>query len=196
MYKPTRRRKNSPQNNDISRRAGGGNASVNVLCDLMLRAVNATETEAGRVYEGPKDYSTPEQITDCFIEYVTYIKETAARGVELIPDTEGFCAFAGISRKRFLKLAEKTDFYEVIQGILTAIAAYKKQIVLTGGSINPVVLAMDLNNNHGYISANALKIENNGPILAALPSKNDILAALPVEPAPDHGKTDQERPEN
>lgn len=188
MYKPTRRRSKAPQNNDISRRAGGGNASVNVLCDLMLRAVNATETEAGRVYEGPKDYSTPEQITDCFIDYVSYIKETAARGVELIPDTEGFCAFAGISRKRFLKLAEKADFYEVVQGILTAIAAYKKQIVLTGGSINPVVLAMDLNNNHGYTSANAVKIENNGPILTALPSRDEILKALPPTTAPETGK--------
>ena len=95
--------------------------------------------------------------------------------------------------KRFLKMSDKADFYEVVQQILTAISQYKKQIAFSGG-INPVILAMDLNNNHGYLGSNAVKIEANGPILAALPSKNDILAALPVEPATDQMKTDQEPP--
>ena len=193
MYKPARRRKNSPYNNDISRRAGEADQSINVLCDLMKRAVNVTDTEAGRVYEGPKEYSTPEQLTDCFISYIDYIKESAERGAALIPDVEGFCSFAGVSRKRFLKMSDKADFYEVVQQILTAISQYKKQVAFAGG-INPVILAMDLNNNHGYLGSNAVKIEASGPILTALPSKNDIIAALPLDNATDHGKTDQEPP--
>ena len=39
-----------------------------------------------------------------------------------------------------------------------------------------------------------MKIEANGPILTALPSKNDIIAALPVNNVTDQTKTDQERP--
>ena len=193
MYKPARRRKNSPYNNDISRRAGEADQSINVLCDLMKRAVNVTDTDQGRVYEGPKEYSTPEQLTDCFISYIDYIKESAERGAALIPDVEGFCSFAGVSRKRFLKMSDRADFYEVVQQILTALAASKKQIAFAGG-INPVILAMDLNNNHGYLGSNAVKIEANGPILTALPSKNDIIAALPVNNVTDQAKTDQEPP--
>jgi hypothetical protein len=90
-------------------------------------------------------------------------------------------------------MSDKADFYEVVQQILTAISQYKKQVAFSGG-INPVILAMDLNNNHGYLGSNAVKIEANGPILTALPSKNDIIAALPLDNATDRGKTDQEPP--
>lgn len=193
MYRPGRRSKATPKKNDITRGGGGCDPGINEICELMKRAVNVAYTEEGVVYLGPRNYEDANTLSDCFIDYIDYIKEAAGRGVDLIPDVEGFCTFAGISRKRFLELGKKTELYELTQQILTAIAAAKKQRALSGG-INPVILAMDLNNNHGYVGSNAVKIEANGPILAALPSKNDIIAALPVNNGTDQAKTDQEPP--
>lgn len=188
MYRPGRRSKATPKKNDITRGGGGCDPGINEICELMKRAVNVAYTEEGVVYLGPRNYEDANTLSDCFIDYIDYIKEAAGRGVDLIPDVEGFCTFAGISRKRFLELGKKTELYELTQQILTAIAAAKKQRALSGG-INPVILAMDLNNNHGYTNTNNTKIDINGPVLSALPSKNDIIAALPVHDTP---KTDQE----
>jgi len=193
MYRPGRRSKTTPKKNDITRGGGACDPGVKEICELMKRAVNVAYTEEGVIYLGPRNYEDANTLTDCFIDYIDYIKEAAGRGVDLIPDVEGFCTFAGISRKRFMELGKKTELYELTQQILTAIAAAKKQRALSGG-INPVILAMDLNNNHGYSNTNNTKIDINGPILSALPSKKDIIAALPVETTTDHGKTDQEPP--
>jgi hypothetical protein len=61
----------------------------------------------------------------------------------------------------------------------TSIAGIQKQYGLKG-IIPPLVLAMNFNNNFGYLSnVSALEIRQNAQE-NGLPSKSDILASLPV----------------
>lgn len=75
-----------------------------VLCDAFLTGFLQTEEtpEGGEVQNKggrPRKLETVEEFTEVAEKYILYIKDRAAEGVRLVPDVEGFCSFAGISRE-------------------------------------------------------------------------------------------------
>lgn len=104
----------------------------------------------------PPKYPTVESLADKYTEYLYYIYDkNTNEGADLIPDIIGFCAFADISRETLIEW-EKTRPYaysDLIKRIKTEILSYKTQLGFKG-KIPPIVLAMDLNNNHGYTQNN------------------------------------------
>jgi hypothetical protein len=74
------------------------------LCDAFLTGFLQTEEtpEGGEVQNKggrPRKLETVEEFTEVAEKYILYIKDRAAEGVRLVPDVEGFCSFAGISRE-------------------------------------------------------------------------------------------------
>lgn len=126
----------------------------------------------------PPKYPTVESFVDKVNEYFKYISDIYENtGVELIPDVEGFCAFAGIYRDR-LSEWEKTrspQYADVIKTLKNTIAAYKKQLGMQG-RIPPIVMAMDFNNNHGYVQQQQINMQVRP---AELPTVDDIRRKLP-----------------
>lgn len=128
----------------------------------------------------PPKYATVESFVDKVNEYMQYISDTFDNtGVELIPDVEGFCAFAGISRDTLnqWELNRPPEFSDVIKCLKTSIASYKKQLGMQG-RIPPIVLALDFNNNHGYIQQQSIDIRTNNRV-DELPTAADIVKKLP-----------------
>lgn len=154
------------------------------LCDMMLdgfkTAIKAAETEkrGGR----PRKLETVEEFQQVAENYINYIRDKALQGVRLIPDVEGFCSFAGISRDT-LNDWERTRpgvYSDTIKMLKNTIAAYKKQLAFNG-EIPPIVFATDFNNNHGYTQA-AQKIDLNvGKQAQELPTAADIVQRLPID---------------
>lgn len=158
------------------------------LCDLMKRGIfGETETpDGGRVRNKggrPRKIETVEELREGIESYIDYIQTQAAAGVPLIPDVEGLALFLGISRSTLFEWqrARPGEFSDTLKSTLNAIAAYKKQLALTG-RIPPIVFATDFNNNHGYIQQSKLEIEA-GRKLDELPEKADILRRLPGKSA-------------
>ena len=135
------------------------------MCDAFLTGFLQTEEtpEGGEVQNKggrPRKLETVEEFTEVAEKYILYIKDRAAEGVRLVPDVEGFCSFAGISR-------ETLNNWETARP-----GAY---------SDPPIVFATDMNNNHGYTQA-AQKIDLNvGKQAAELPTAAEIAQRLPVE---------------
>ena len=128
------------------------------------------------------DDKTVEEFTEVAEKYILYIKDRAAEGVRLVPDVEGFCSFAGISRETLnnWETARPGAYSDTIKRLKTSIAAFKKQLAFAG-KIPPIVFATDMNNNHGYTQA-AQKIDLNvGKQAAELPTAAEIAQRLPVE---------------
>lgn len=155
-----------------------------VLCNMFLKGfLGIEETEEGeevrRKPGRPRKYETLGEFMQAAENYIKYIKEQAADGVQLIPDIEGFCSFIGISRDT-LNDWERTrpgEYSDAIKSFKTGIAAYKKQLAYKN-KIPALVFATDFNNNHGYIQQTKLEIQA-GRKLDALPEKADILQRLP-----------------
>lgn len=152
------------------------------LCDMMLdgfkTAIKETEKRGGR----PRKLETVEEFQQVAENYINYIRDKALQGVRLIPDVEGFCSFAGISRDT-LNDWERTRpgvYSDTIKMLKNTIAAYKKQLAFNG-EIPPIVFATDFNNNHGYTQA-AQKIDLNvGKQAQELPTAADIVQRLPID---------------
>lgn len=128
----------------------------------------------------PPKYPTVESLINKYTEYLLYIYEAnTERGGDLIPDIEGFCSFADISRDTFneWERSRPPEYSDLIKRIKTDIAAYKKQLGMHG-KIPPVLLAIDFNNNHGYIQQNKLDINTNIKV-QELPTPEDIARRLP-----------------
>ena len=156
------------------------------LCDTFLKGfLQIEETpEGGEVRNKsgrPKKLATVEEFVEVAEKYILYIRDRAADGVRLIPDIEGFCSFAGISRDS-LNDWERTrpgEYSDTIKRFKTGIAAYKKQLAFTG-KIPAIVFATDFNNNHGYTQAPQKIDLNVGRQGAELPGKEEIIKRLPV----------------
>lgn len=158
-------------------------AQAVTLCEMMLDGFRAATKEAEKGKGGrPRKLETVEEFREIAENYINYIKERALQGVRLIPDVEGFCSFAGISRDT-LNDWERTRpgvYSDTIKILKNNIAAYKKQLAFNG-EIPPIVFATDFNNNHGYTQA-AQKIDLNvGKQAQELPTAADIVQRLPVE---------------
>lgn len=154
------------------------------LCDLMKRGifgeVETAEGERVRHPGGrPRKIETVEELKEGIESYIDYISTQAAAGVPLIPDVEGLALFLGISRSTLFEWQRSRpgEFSDTLKATLNGIAAYKKQLALTG-RIPAIVFATDFNNNHGYIQQSKIEVEA-GRKLDALPDKADILQRLP-----------------
>lgn len=77
---------------------------------------------------------TVEEFTEVAEKYILYIKDRAAEGVRLVPDVEGFCSFAGISRETLnnWETARPGAYSDTIKRLKTSIAAFKKQLAFAG----------------------------------------------------------------
>lgn len=156
------------------------------LCDVFLKGfLQIEETESGGEVERkggrPRKLESIEEFKEIAEKYILYIRDRAADGVRLIPDIEGFCSFAGISRDT-LNDWERTrpgEYSDTIKRFKTCIAAYKKQLAFSG-KIPAIVFATDFNNNHGYTQAPQKIDLNVGRQGAELPEKADIIKRLPA----------------
>lgn len=158
-------------------------AQAVALCDMMLDGFKRSVADAERGKGGrPRKLETVEEFREVAERYINYIKDRALDGVRLVPDIEGFCAFAGISRETLnnWETARSGAYSDTIKIFKNTIAAYKKQLAFNG-EIPPIVFATDFNNNHGYTQA-AQKIDLNvGKQAQELPTAADIVQRLPVE---------------
>ena len=117
------------------------------LCDAFLTGFLQTEEtpEGGEVQNKggrPRKLETVEEFTEVAEKYILYIKDRAAEGVRLVPDVEGFCSFAGISRETLnnWETARPGAYSDTIKRLKTSIAAFKKQLAFAG-KIPPIVFA-------------------------------------------------------
>lgn len=157
-----------------------GDTQTIALCDMMRRGFFGIEetAEGGEVQRKPgrpRKIETVEAFTEIVEKYISYIEEQAKKGVRLIPDIEGFCCFAGISRDT-LNDWERTrpgEYSDTIKRFKNAVASYKKQLALDG-KIPPLVFATDFNNNHGYVQQTKIDIQPTKP-LEGLPQREDII---------------------
>lgn len=158
-------------------------AQAVALCDMMLDGFKRSVADAERGKGGrPRKLETVEEFREVAERYINYIKDRALDGVRLVPDIEGFCAFAGISRETLnnWETARPGAYSDTIKIFKNTIAAYKKQLAFNG-EIPPIVFATDFNNNHGYTQA-AQKIDLNvGKQAQELPTAADIVQRLPIE---------------
>lgn len=158
-------------------------AQAVALCDMMLDGFKRSVADAEMGKGGrPRKLETVEEFREVAERYINYIKDRALDGVRLVPDIEGFCAFAGISRETLnnWETARPGAYSDTIKIFKNIIAAYKKQLAFAG-KIPPIVFATDMNNNHGYTQA-AQKIDLNvGKQAQELPTAADIVQRLPVE---------------
>lgn len=159
---------------------------VNVLLDTIDKGLfDPVETESGERVERrasgmPPKYPTLESFRDKVKEYFDYIRDTYNnRGVELIPDVEGVCSFCGISRDqlRYWECEGAQDWQLFVKSLKNHIAAYKKQKGMNG-KIPPIVMALDFNNNHGYVQSQKIELENRLS-MQELPTLEDIKNRLP-----------------
>lgn len=126
----------------------------------------------------PPKYPTVESFLKVVNDYFTYLNDTYEQtGVELIPDIEGFCSYAGIYRSLLFEweTSKPAEYSNIIKQLKNTIAAYKKQLGMNG-RIPPIVLAMDFNNNHGYVQQQQINMQVRP---AELPTVDDIRKKLP-----------------
>ncbi len=159
-------------------------ARTHALCDMFRRGFFGIEdTPDGQQVQRkpgrPRKLESVAEFTEVVDKYLNYIESKAADGVRLVPDIEGFCCFAGISRET-LNEWERTrpaDYSDAIKALKNAIAAYKKQLALSG-DIPALVFATDFNNNHGYIQQTKTDI-NIGRKVDIIPDRAEIMRKLP-----------------
>lgn len=161
-------------------------AHTSALCDMMRAGIFGEEiTETGeRVRHAggrPRKIETVEELREGIERYIDHIQTNAAAGVSLIPDVEGLALFLGVSRSTLFEWQKSRagEFSDTIKTTLNAIAAYKKQLALTG-KIPPIVFATDFNNNHGYIQQHTLELQASRK-LDALPDRAEIVKKLPTQ---------------
>lgn len=167
------------------------------LCDMMKRGIFGEEETAEGVrvrHPGgrPRKYETVEQLQEGIERYIDYIAAQNAAGVSLIPDVEGLALFLGVSRSTLYdwQNARPGEFSDTLKRTLTGIAAVKKQLGYNG-KIPPLVLALDFNNNHGYVQQQKIEVST-AHKLEELPQKADIMRRLPTKSASDPAEKDIE----
>lgn len=113
----------------------------------------------------PPKYEDLNEFLGVIDAYWEVLSDKNQDGVKIIPDIEGFCCFAGISRET-LNAWENTrsvDYSDTIKAFKNMIAAAKKQLALTG-KIPALTFATDFNNNHGYTQKQDITIAPANPL--------------------------------
>ena len=113
----------------------------------------------------PPKYADIQEFYGMTDAYWDVLKDKNQSGVKIIPDIEGFCCFAGISRETLneWERSRPSEYSDSIKRLKNDIAAYKKQLGLRG-AIPPIVFATDFNNNHGYTQRQEIAIAPNNPL--------------------------------
>lgn len=137
---------------------------LNDLLDVCIANFQSMIKRNGR----PPTFETVEQLQSAIMSYFEYIKlanEDDTRELKLIPDIEGLAAHIGVTRDTLNRWENDNynNFSDTIKSAKNAIAAYKKQLGLHG-KIPPLVLAMDMNNNHGYTQKQEVVVTPNSPL--------------------------------
>ena len=135
---------------------------------LARENMENAKQSGGRIF---RKYEHVEELQSAIIGYWAYLEKNAQEGIPVMADVEGMCAFIGVSRKT-LNLWEKDDykgFRATIEQAKNDIAAVKKQLGQQG-KIPPLVMAMDMNNNHGYTQKQEVVVTPNNPLGEATPS--------------------------
>ena len=159
-----------------------------LLNEIDMGLFDPVETEAGTVERRkgshpnglPPRYPTLESFRDKVREYFEHIRDTYTRsGVELLPDVEGLCTYCHISRVTLLEWenSKPLEWVSFIKEVKNAIAGYKKQKGLRG-KIPPIVMALDFNNNHGYVQRQNVEIQHKISV-AELPTVEEMQDKLP-----------------
>lgn len=136
------------------------------LTELYKMARENTENmQKARRTKGGVRYDTVDDLENGIIAYWEYLSKANQNEIALIPDVEGLCAFLGISRRTLFEW-ERDDvrgFAATISQVKNDIAACKKQIGMQG-HIPPIIMAMDFNNNHGYVQKQEVVLTPNNPL--------------------------------
>lgn len=156
---------------------------MSALCDMMKRGIFGEEEtpEGVRVRHAggrPRKIETVEELQEGIERYIDYIETQNAAGVALIPDVEGLALFLGVSRSTLYdwQNARPGEFSDTLKRTLNAIAATKKQLGLQG-KIPALVLALDMNNNHGYTQQQNIEITT-ARKLDSLPTRQEIIKRI------------------
>lgn len=140
---------------------------ANEWVDMALLAIRSMDMLQGKgSYRSGNRYNTVEELQDAIKQYWQYIIQRNSGGeIRIVPDVEGMALFLGITRMTLRKWeVENTHgFSETVQIAKNAIAAYKKQMGLSG-KIPPVFAAIDFNNNHDYVQKNVTEVKLNNPL--------------------------------
>lgn len=99
----------------------------------------------------PPKFESVRDLQNGIINYWNYLANANTQEVKLIPDVEGLCSFLGITRNTLIEWENNNynGFADTIKMVKNDIAACKKQLG-EQNKIPALVLAMDMNNNHGY----------------------------------------------
>lgn len=120
--------------------------------DEMSAMIGMIKNQSRNNIGRPRKYEDIQEFLGAIDAFWDYIDDNNQRGIKLLPDIEGFCAYIGIARVT-LSDWERTrnfEFSSTIKELKNQIAFVKKQLALTG-KIPPIVFATDFNNNHGYV---------------------------------------------
>lgn len=145
------------------------------MIEMVKRQFLNPKVRARRKYPDLEDFKA------VIVEYFNYIADSNDAGSNLIPDVEGFCTFAGISRETLndWQRTRPGEFAETIGDLKNAIAACKKQLALRG-KIPPIVFATDFNNNHGYTQKQTVELQPVNPLGNTL-SPDEIAKQIPQD---------------
>ena len=119
-------------------------------------------------------YETPEQLRKAIVGYWDYLEDQNSAGNPMIPDVEGLATYLGVSRDTLRdwetgKTRKGQGFDVVVSQAKNDIAACKKQLGQLG-NLPPLVMAMDFNNNHGYVQKNETTVSVRDPLGSAKPT--------------------------
>ena len=139
--------------------------NANQWVDMALLAIRSMDMLEGRTSYASK-YVTVEDLQQAIKEYWQYIIQRNSGGeLKIVPDVEGMALFLGTTRETLRKWERENTrgFGETISVAKNAIAAYKKQMGLSG-KIPPVFAAIDFNNNHDYVQQQRVDVRVNNPL--------------------------------
>ena len=145
---------------------------ANEWVDMALLAIRSMDMIQGKApFRTGNRYTTVEELQEAIKEYWQYIIQRNSGGeLRIVPDVEGMALFLGTTRNTLRKweVENTRGFSETVQVAKNAIAAYKKQMGLSG-KIPPVFAAIDFNNNHDYVQKQVTEINLNNPLGEAAP---------------------------
>ena len=128
----------------------------------------------GTVGHAEVKYETAEALRKAIVGYWDYLEDQNTLGNPLIPDVEGLATYLGVSRDTLRnwetgRTMKGKGFDVVVAQAKNDIAACKKQLGQLG-NLPPIVMAMDFNNNHGYVQKNETVVEVKDPLGTAKPT--------------------------
>jgi hypothetical protein len=111
----------------------------------------------------PLKFGSPEELWKLFEEWQQRFNPVEGKGVEEIPDIEGFCDHVNAYRDIFSEYERKPDFSDTIKQIKNWIYHKKKQLAMQG-KMPPAIFIFDAKNNAGYTDKTEQDINHSGEV--------------------------------